>query len=201
MREAGYLLKTRPKWLEIEKATPNKPAVVLSQKIGLSRNLKKYPFLETATTLEKNAIYADILSAVKKANIYSEEDFVEMNLQTGNYIIEMLLYEKDIIPLQAMNCDWTRSVFVDEQGFLPTILVNTKNHLDIISFCDAGKEEKTLAKLNEIDNVLGEELLYAYDSRLGFFGIKTRRVRRRSFYGNHCPYSRTSFDGRNRRNA
>ncbi|MCL1946475.1 MAG: hypothetical protein FWF51_04880 [Chitinivibrionia bacterium] len=172
MKEAKYLVKTHPKWLEIEKSTPNKPAVVLSQKIGLSRNIKKYPFLDTSTNLEKEAIYSDVSAAVKKSNIYTEERIVEMNLLTSSNMVEMLLFEKDIIPVQVMSCDWTRGVFADMTDVLPTILVNMKNHLNIVSFCDKGKEESTLAKLNEIDNILGEELLYAYDSRLGFLTAK-----------------------------
>jgi len=79
-----------------------------------------------------------------------------------------LLFEKDIIPYQTMGADWARGVLADGNGSFPMVLVNLRNHLDIITDAPFGKEAETLAKLNEIDNVLGEELLFAYDSRLGF---------------------------------
>jgi len=84
----------------------------------------------------------------------------------------MLLFEKDIIPAYTMSCDWMRGAVAGMGNTAPIILVNTKNHLDIISFCDIGNEKQTLAKLNEADNVLGEELLYAYEPRLGFLTAK-----------------------------
>ena len=172
MKEAKYLVQMHPKWLEIDRSSAAKPAIVLSQKFGLSRNIKKYPFLENATVLEKETIYKDIFEAIKKVGVYSENDLVEMNLYTGSNIIEMLLFEKDLLPSQAMSRDYVRGVIAGIGDKAPIMLINTKNHLDMVSFCKIGDEERTLAKLNECDNVLGEELLYAYDSRLGFLAAK-----------------------------
>jgi len=169
MNEADFIVKILPRWLEIDKSSPNKPAVILSQKFGLSRNIKKYPFLKNATALEKDAIFADIMSVFEKNKYFTDKKFLKINLLRSNYLIEGLLFEKDIVPLQMMSRDWARGVFMSyaDKDF-PVFLINAKNHLDIISGAPFGKEAEALAKLNEIDNILGEELLYAYDSRMGF---------------------------------
>jgi len=168
MIETDLIAKIFPKWLEIEKSSPNKPAVILSQKFGLSRNIKKYPFLKNATALEKDKIFAEVADAVEKSKIFDEKKTAKINLKDNNYLIEALLFEKDIIPFQTMNSDWSRGVLADGDEKSPVILMNMKNHLEITLNSPFGKEIDTLAKLNETDNILGEELLYAYDSRLGF---------------------------------
>lgn len=175
MNETDFLIKTSPKWLEINKATANKPAIVLSQKFGILRNIKKYPFLENTTVFEKNSIFEDVSAAVKKTKIFSDEDIVEINLTKSGYLTEELLFEKDIIPYMPIDKGSGKGaggIIAHKKNILPVILINIKNHLDIVAYSPFGEEIQTLAKLNEIDNLLGEELLFAYDTRLGFLSAK-----------------------------
>jgi len=165
---AKYVLKLQPKWLETGKASPNKPAVVLSQRFGLSRNLKKYPFLKIATALEKDAIFSEVAEAVKKTNLFGIEKFIKINLKECNFLFENLLFEKDILPYSVLDNDWTQGVLADGAEKFPTILINTKNHLDIFADAAFGEEAEALAKLNEVDNILGEELLFGYNPDIGF---------------------------------
>ena|GEM_PF-2295192 len=171
--ETRFLAKTYPKWLEIEKSTSNNPAVVLSQKLILSRNIKKYPFIENATALEKESIFSDVLDAVEKSEIIKSDDFVKINVQKINGLVAAMLFEKDIIPWAAVRTDWARGILADccDEKF-PIIAINTKNHLDLSLYFENEKESEALDKLNGIDNILGEELFYAYDSRFGFLFAK-----------------------------
>jgi protein arginine kinase len=167
--ETRFLAKTYPKWLEIDKSTPNNPAVVLSQKLILSRNIKKFPFIENATVLEKETIFSDVLDAVGKSKIIDSDGFAKINLQQINGLFATMLFEKDIIPWAAVRTDWMRGILTNcNNEKFPMIAVNTKNHIDFSLYFENAKALEALEKLNEIDNILGEELLYAYDSRFGF---------------------------------
>ena len=168
-----FLNKTHAKWLEPQKTTPNKPAVILSQKLFFARNIKKYPFLENTTISEKENIYRDISKAIKKTKIFPLNNFVEIRLDGNSPLINVSLFERDIISASAAHSDKIKGIFTCMDGNeFPVILANTQNHLDITIYCDNGKEMKALGEINKIDNVLGEELLYAYDSHLGFLSSK-----------------------------
>jgi protein arginine kinase len=170
----NFLLGISPKWLSVQKATPNNPAIVLSQKMSFSRNIKKYPFLENTTIPEESEIYRDVSNAIKKTKIFPSGKLVEIKLCDSNAIINAMLFEKDFIPANiAAAPDKIKGIFMNggDREF-PVVLANIQNHLTISLYCNIGKEEQAFEKINKIDNILGEELIYAYDSQLGFLFSK-----------------------------
>jgi protein arginine kinase len=165
--ELKQLILNRPAWLSPRSSNER---VILSSQVSLSRNLESYPFPQRASLMEKERIFDEVTKIVDEKSLLGDEHLL-VNLQEISAIGKTLLYERDFIELTDVQGDGFRGVAASEDGV--AVIVNGKNHIQILCNSSETDLEPIWKKLDEIDTVLGKEFTYAYDEKHGFLLSQT----------------------------
>ncbi len=141
--------------------------IVISSRIRLARNLKNYKFATKINQEEAYKIIDEVKKVIENIDFTSKLEFELHYLKDIPDIEQNILIEQHIIsPQLAKNKD--KSAFMISKDKNITIMLNEEDHIRLQVLNSGLKLEECLKTANEIDDILEENLDYAFDKDLGY---------------------------------
>ncbi len=139
--------------------------IVISTRIRLARNLAEFPFTSIASEAEQRQIL-DRIRDVIAASPFSEQ-LLYVPMEDLSELDRQFLVERHLISRELAEGQGPKAVFIDHAERF-SIMVNEEDHLRIQAMQSGFEPEPTWALINELDDYLGQKLVFAYDQEWGF---------------------------------
>ena len=140
---------------EIVDATP-----VISSRIRLARNLKKYPFLSVITADQSNLL-------VKEAEYALANHFASIPINEKSDIEKRRLLERHIISPEFMKINKPKGLMLQNDGQI-CVMVNEEDHIRIQTISAGDNIDTAWDTANKVDDLLEESVQYAFDKDYGY---------------------------------
>jgi len=138
----------------------NNENIVISSRIRLARNIKKYPFSDTISPKQS-------LELIEESKAISRMNFIDMS-DTDN-VRKQALLENHIISQNLIDRKKPCGVLTGTNANKNVnIMVNEEDHLRIQSIYDGFDIENAYEKANEIDDLFANNTEYAFNKNFGY---------------------------------
>ena len=138
--------------------------IVVSTRIRLARNLNEYPFPNKLNTKSRTALNNIIKDAVESDNRFDLR-FVEMK-SLARFEAASMAERHIISPEFASNADGRALLISKDEDIC--IMLNEEDHIRIQIMKSGFALDEAYAVADEIDDLLGSKLEYAFDERIGY---------------------------------
>lgn len=138
--------------------------IVVSTRIRLARNLNEYPFPNKLNTKSRTALNNIIKDAVEADNKFDLR-FVEMKSLARFEAASMA--ERHIISPEFASDHDGRALLISKDEDI-CIMLNEEDHIRIQIMKSGFALDEAYAVADEIDDLLGSKLEYAFDERIGY---------------------------------
>lgn len=138
--------------------------IVVSTRIRLARNLNEYPFPNKLNTKSRTALNNIIKDAVESDNKFDLR-FVEMKSLARFEAASMA--ERHIISPEFASDHDGRALLISKDEDI-CIMLNEEDHIRIQIMKSGFALDEAYAVADEIDDLLGSKLEYAFDERIGY---------------------------------
>ena len=138
--------------------------IVVSTRIRLARNLNEYPFPNKLNTKSRTALNNIIKDAVESDNRFDLR-FVEMKSLARFEAASMA--ERHIISPEFASDHDGRALLISKDEDI-CIMLNEEDHIRIQIMKSGFALDEAYAVADEIDDLLGSKLEYAFDERIGY---------------------------------
>jgi protein arginine kinase len=153
-----------PKWFQ-EEAKNND--VVISSRIRLARNLKKYPFSPKLTENQAIELVQEVNQSSAAIQDQSEEQFYSCQVNTLTDTDKAAMVERHIIsPLLVEKKQSTGLILSEDEKI--SIMINEEDHLRIQSITAGMNMVEAFKAANRIDDMVDEMLHFAYHEQYGY---------------------------------
>ena len=142
--------------------------LVISSRIRLARNLEDRPFLSRASTREYQEVQNEVRHGIDSALKDHQVSFLD--LKGLHNIDRCVLYERHLISRDHAFAKGDRGVAFNESENV-AIMVNEEDHLRMQVLRSGFQLRETWEVMNELDNALEQELLFAFDPRYGYLTV------------------------------
>ena len=149
-------------WL---RGTGKESDIVISSRIRLARNIAGYPFLSRANLKQRREIESLLRKTIIERKIAQDVSYVNLNQATA--IDKLFLVERHLISKEHAEGEGERGVAFGKSETV-SLMINEEDHLRIQVIRSGFELKKTWDTIDEIDNILGESLNFAFSSRFGF---------------------------------
>ncbi len=139
--------------------------IVISSRIRLARNIKKYPF---PINLQGEAICKMIdeaVSAIKNDRTAIGERFEFLDLSKITDIEKRTLVEHHVVSLELLKRK-SGALLLDDETI--SIMLNEEDHIRIQSIFAGNNIEKASEMADKIDDLIEETIEYAFDTDFGY---------------------------------
>jgi len=138
---------------------------ILSSRVRLARNIKKYPFQKKLTDKDAAAMVLDVKLAVSKEG--ATRMFHQLNIQELGETEQNVFLEKHIVSPEFLRGTLPKGLLVsDDQNV--SVMVNEEDHLRIQSVYPGDGLATAFETANEIDDLIEESLEFAFHSEYGY---------------------------------
>lgn len=140
--------------------------IIVSTRVRLARNLEKYPFPETISADLRDEVTEKVKNAVLNSNstLSKEFKFIKMS-DLKPYECEELA-ERHLISSE-MKKSGDGAVFVSDDENM-SIMLMEEDHIRLQVILGGAKLKKAWELANKIDDVLEENLTYAFSEKFGY---------------------------------
>lgn len=138
--------------------------IVVSTRIRLARNLNEYPFPNKLNTKSRTALNNIIKDAVETDNKFDLR-FVEMKSLARFEAASMA--ERHIISPEFASDTDGRALLISKDEDI-CIMLNEEDHIRIQIMKSGFALDEAYSVADEIDDLLGNKLQYAFDERIGY---------------------------------
>ena len=138
--------------------------IVVSTRIRLARNLNEYPFPNKLNTKSRTAINNIIKDAVEADNKFDLR-FVEMK-SLARFEAASMAERHIISPEFASDADGRALMISKDEDIC--IMLNEEDHIRIQIMKSGFALDEAYQVADEIDDLLGSKLQYAFDERIGY---------------------------------
>ena len=149
-------------WL---RGTGKESDIVISSRIRLARNIAGYPFLSRANLKQRREIESLLRETIIERKIAQDVSYVNLNQATA--IDKLFLVERHLISKEHAEGEGERGVAFGKSETV-SLMINEEDHLRIQVIRSGFELKNTWDTIDEIDNLLGESLNFAFSSRFGF---------------------------------
>jgi protein arginine kinase len=149
-------------WL---RGTGKESDIVISSRIRLARNIAGYPFLSRANLKQRREIESLLRKTIIERKIAQDVSYVNLNQATA--IDKLFLVERHLISKEHAEGEGERAVAFGKSETV-SLMINEEDHLRIQVIRSGFELKNTWDTIDEIDNLLGENLNFAFSSRFGF---------------------------------
>jgi protein arginine kinase len=149
-------------WL---RGTGKESDIVISSRIRLARNITGYPFLSRANLKQRKEVESLLRKTIIERNIARDVSYVNLNQATA--VDKLLLVERHLISKEHAEGEGERGVAFGKSETV-SLMINEEDHLRIQVIRSGFELKNTWDIIDEIDNILGESLSFAFSSRFGF---------------------------------
>ncbi len=149
-------------WL---RGTGKESDIVISSRIRLARNITGYPFLSRANLKQRKEIESLLRKTIIERNIARDVSYVNLNQATP--VDKLFLVERHLISKEHAEGEGERGVAFGKSETV-SLMINEEDHLRIQVIRSGFELKNTWDTIDEIDNILGDSLNFAFSSRFGF---------------------------------
>ena len=149
-------------WL---RGTGKESDIVISSRVRLARNITGYPFLSRANLKQRKEIESLLRKTIIERNIAQDVSYVNLNQATA--VDKLFLVERHLISKEHAEGEGERGVVFGKSETV-SLMINEEDHLRIQVIRSGFELKNTWDTIDEIDNILGESLNFAFSSRFGF---------------------------------
>ena len=149
-------------WL---RGTGKESDIVISSRIRLARNITGYPFLSRANLKQRKEVESLLRKTIIERNIAQDVSYVNLNQATA--VDKLLLVERHLISKEHAEGEGERGVAFGKSETV-SLMINEEDHLRIQVIRSGFELKNTWEIIDEIDDILGESLSFAFSSRFGF---------------------------------
>jgi protein arginine kinase len=139
--------------------------IVVSSRIRLARNLADYPFIRKCTGLDRAAVEKTLRDRFAQIASFNEVTYVDVNGLPD--IDRQFLVERQLISREHADSDGARGVAIDPTEQF-SVMVNEEDHLRIQVMHSGLDLQAAWEQINRIDDLLEEQIAYAFHDRLGY---------------------------------
>ncbi len=149
-------------WL---KGTGSESDVVISSRVRIARNLKRFPFLTTASAQVRSEIETFLQEKFEGSSLPSPLHYFP--LAALNEVDRHFLFERHLVSREMAGGSGSRGAAIREDEAV-SIMVNEEDHLRFQVIHSGLELQKAYEVLDSFDSRLEENLSYAYHSRFGY---------------------------------
>ncbi len=149
-------------WL---RGTGKESDIVISSRVRLARNIAGYPFLSRANLKQRREIESLLRRTIIERKIAQDVSYVNLNQATA--IDKLFLVERHLISKEHAEGEGERGVAFGKSETV-SLMINEEDHLRIQVIRSGFELKNTWDTIDEIDNILGESLNFAFSSRFGY---------------------------------
>lgn len=152
-----------PKWYE---ERGNNSDVVVSTKVRLARNIKKYPFSTKLKDSEAKELVDEVTSVCTGSNIL-EGDTLSCKVHEMNETNRIALEERQILsPAMVKKKQYSALLMREDES--AEIMINEEDHLRIQTIAAGMNIVETFQRANQIDDKLNDSFEMAFDEKYGY---------------------------------
>ena len=142
-------------------------SIIISSRIRLARNLRKYRFTSSFTQTDAKNIINDIKEIILERSLYIANNLEFSELDSID--VDCLNYysERHSISRFMVESEHNRAFFKDLSENL-SIMINEEDHIRIQNIGAGEDLDDCYSMANKIDDLLSENLEYAYDHDFGY---------------------------------
>ncbi|WP_227397258.1 protein arginine kinase [Jeotgalibacillus aurantiacus] len=137
--------------------------IVLSTRIRLARNHRKYAFPTVFTKEEARAVAEEVSAAVHKA----DERLEVLKMEELQGLEKRVLVEKHLISPNLAEDSGASAVWLSDDEEI-SIMVNEEDHLRIQCLFPGLQLKEALSKALQLDDAIEQHCDYAFDEHLGY---------------------------------
>lgn len=143
--------------------------IVISTRIRLARNLRSLPFIEKMTKNQQLELNERVKDALEHSNP-GDNKWHMISLQELSDSQQMSLVERHLVSHTFIEQPENKLLILSEDNGT-SIMVNEEDHLRIQTLCSGLDLEGTYEACSRIDDLLDEQLDYAFDDTLGYLTV------------------------------
>lgn len=151
------------KWYEQK---GNLQDVVISTKVGIARNIRKYPFSPKISDEQAIALVNEVEEVCKQSGT-ELSDMVACSLAEMAESERMALAERQVItPKMAQKKQYRGLLMREDES--ASILINEEDHIMIQTITSGMNAKDAYARADKLDDLLSEHFEYAFDEKYGY---------------------------------
>jgi protein arginine kinase len=139
--------------------------IVISCRVRLARNVPDTPFVGRCTPEQKNELAEMLSRSVLAADIGDSPLYLPLGELGG--VDRTLLVERHLISTEHAEAEGARGVVFNTHEST-AVMINEEDHLRIQVFCAGFQPEQVWARVDALDDRIGERIDYAYSEQLGY---------------------------------
>lgn len=141
--------------------------IVISSRIRLARNLKKYPFSMKINDEQSALMIEDIKKSVSVSQNLLDEELEYIDLNKLSRIDKISMAEKHIISTDLLKKEKPTALLLKKDETI-SVMLNEEDHIRIQIILPEDNMDKVYTLSNKIDDLFEENLDYAYDINYGY---------------------------------
>ncbi|MTI48374.1 MAG: protein arginine kinase [Firmicutes bacterium] len=141
--------------------------IVISSRVRLARNLENTSFSQRMNDEEANVVKQQVKDAILNGNSVISKDFNYFNIENIDLLNRRILVEKHIISPGLLEKP-DKSAFLISKDEKVTVMMNEEDHVRIQVLNPGLSLEKSWDLCSKIDDLLDENLKYAFDDKFGY---------------------------------
>ncbi len=152
------------KWYDSSETDEN---IVISSRIRLARNVKKYPFSQKLSESQAVKLIEEVKDSIKNANSSFGNSFDFININEKSDAEKYSLLENHSISSDLMDTKKPAGVLIKDDETI-SIMINEEDHIRIQTVFPGYNIEKAWDIADKIDNLIEENIDYAFDENYGY---------------------------------
>ncbi len=142
-------------------------SVIISSRIRLARNVKKYPFSRFLEGEQAKKMLQEAIGTIKNERSILANRFEYIALEEKSEIEKRMLLERHIISPELMKDSKNKGVLVQDDEAV-SIMLNEEDHIRIQTIFAFEKIDEAWQLADNIDNLIEESIEYAFDKDFGY---------------------------------
>jgi len=140
---------------------------IISARVRLARNVKKYPFRPKLSEEQARAMVAEATGALMNDRTAWAEQFKVIDPAEHSESDRRMFIEKHIISREFDKDDLPRGLLLQDD-FNVSIMLNEEDHIRIQTLCPGDDITSCWESANRIDDLIEESVEFAFDNDFGY---------------------------------
>lgn len=152
------------KWYKDDKCNEG---IIISSRVRLARNLKKYNFYNKLSSDDALKMIQDVKSSLLDSRTVFGQQFEYIPINTMNDNEKFSLVEKHVISPELMRNNKPCGVLVKDDETI-SIMLNEEDHIRIQAISPGDNIDEAFDLADKIDNLIEESVEYAFSEKYGY---------------------------------
>lgn len=141
--------------------------VILSSRVRLARNFKKYPFPHKTTPEQQHQIIEETKNALFSGNQKMSETFSYIDFANLDAVEKVVLVEKHVVSKELVESNRKSGLLLSRDERI-SIMINEEDHLRIQCLSTGMQLSETWEVCSNLDDLLSEAIDFSWDENIGY---------------------------------